>query len=435
MRAVSIGRSVVVLSVAWPAAVAGQGFRQTQADDYTRYELEAPGSAAFHILYDVSATTPGATWYFNTIRQGAEEEVHAVLDLMTGSALEWRVVAGSEARTMGLANASAAARYIAVRLARPVPDGGQARIRIDKTYVDSASYRVAGDRIVFDRSLGIRRNAVVLPPGYELVSCNVPVQVAREDDGRIRVSFMNAGPGAMGLVVEARELRRVAGAEAEAFAEAGAEAGAGAVGAGAVAGAGAGTAGDAARLDYRVGERAFENRDITYFLQQPELHAFRLYHDYTETREGVDRYVNVVRAGSRATDPSAMILDTGEKLRVETLHGAELTRAGIPTGGPVTEESEAVVIRFDPVPAGGSVRLRIEETYTDPGRYLLHEGELVWDRSFGRPRNTVVLPAGWYLTANSIPAVVSETENGRIRLRYVNDRPDEIRVFIRAKRR
>jgi hypothetical protein len=47
----------------------------------------------------------------------------------------------------------------------------------------------------------------------------------------------------------------------------------------------------------------------------------------------------------------------------------------------------------------------------------------------------VVLPEGWYLTANSVPAVVSETEDGRVRLRYTSDRPGEIQVFIRARRR
>ena len=47
----------------------------------------------------------------------------------------------------------------------------------------------------------------------------------------------------------------------------------------------------------RVSERAFQDREIVYFLKSPETHAFSLYHDYTETREGTDRYVNVVRAG------------------------------------------------------------------------------------------------------------------------------------------
>jgi hypothetical protein len=192
---------------------------------------------------------------------------------------------------------------------------------------------------------------------------------------------------------------------------------------------------EGARLNYRFSERAFEDRDITYFLNEPETHSFRLYHDYTETRPGVDRYINLVRGGSRASNPSAMILDTGEKLKVETLRGDAITTRGVDVGQAVTAETEVVVIWFAPVVQGSSVRLRIEETYTDPGRYLLNGDELVWDRAFGRPRNTVILPAGWLLTANAVPAVVSSTAEGSIRLRYVNDRPGNIDVFIKAKRR
>ena len=59
------------------------------------------------------------------------------------------------------------------------------------------------------------------------------------------------------------------------------------------------------------------------------------------------------------------------------------------------------MIRLRPVAKGASVRLRISETYTDPSRYGLRGEELVRDRTFGRPRNAVVLPAGWYLTASS----------------------------------
>jgi len=47
----------------------------------------------------------------------------------------------------------------------------------------------------------------------------------------------------------------------------------------------------------------------------------------------------------------------------------------------------------------------------------------------------VVLPAGWLLTNSSIPATVSETSDGRIRLDFVNARPDEIAVLITAGRR
>ncbi len=187
----------------------------------------------------------------------------------------------------------------------------------------------------------------------------------------------------------------------------------------------------AARLD----ERARQNREIVYFLRQPETHAFDLYHDYTESRPGVDKYVNVVRAGSTVSNPSARILDTGEELRPETLRGDAVTQAGLDIGEPVRPETEVVVIRFPAVKQGESTRLRIAETYTDTARYTLEGDTLVWDRAFGRPANAVVLPAGWYLTGSSIPAVVSETSDGRVRLDYINPRNDNINVLITARRR
>jgi hypothetical protein len=185
----------------------------------------------------------------------------------------------------------------------------------------------------------------------------------------------------------------------------------------------------------RLVERAHQDRDIVYFFRDPATHAFDLYHDYTEAREGTDRYLNVVRKGSRVSNPAARILDTGEALKAEILKGEAITTAGLDIGEPVRPDSEVVLVRFAAVARGASVRLRISETYTDPERYRLDGDELVWDRTFGRPRNAVVLPAGWMLTASSIPAVVSEMADGRIRLDFVNPRPDEIAVLIKARRR
>ena len=183
----------------------------------------------------------------------------------------------------------------------------------------------------------------------------------------------------------------------------------------------------------RVSERAFQDREIVYFLQDPTTHSFSLYHDYTEKREGVDKYLNIVRAGSTVSNPSARNLDTGEALAVDTLKGEAITKAGIDIGEAVGPSSEVVVIRFPPVKKGESIRLRIEETYTDPARYALIDGQLMWHRSFGRPRNDIVLPAGWRVTTNSIPATVTVTDDGRIRLAYVNPRPDSIEVFLKAR--
>jgi hypothetical protein len=185
----------------------------------------------------------------------------------------------------------------------------------------------------------------------------------------------------------------------------------------------------------RLTERAHQDRDIVYFLQQPSTSAFSLYHDYTESREGTDKYLNVVRTGSTVSNPSAKILDTGEALTGEIMTGAQMKAAGIDPGGEqVAPDQQVVVTRFAPVKKGQSIRLRLSETYTAPQSYRLDGDEFVFERSLGRPRNSVVLPAGWHLTALSIPAVVRQTADGLTRVDFVNGRPDSIDVLMKGRR-
>jgi len=378
--------------------------RQTEADAYTRYELLAAGSAKFRIVYEVTATTPGARYYFNPIRKGSVASDERVTDRATGAPLAFDIVNGTVARAGGVRGADSTQEYIRVTLARPVPpDGGESRVLIDKTYEDAKSYHLEGDTLVFNRPLGIKRNAVVLPNGYEIVACNYPSQVLQEPDGRIKVSFWNATPAEAPLVLRARKAAGVSAKPSSVPAN---------------------------RLD----ERAYQNREIVYFLQQPESHAFDLYHDYTEARPGTSTYLNVVRAGSTVSKPSARNLDTGDMLVQEVLVGDAITRAKLDVDS-VKPTTEVVVFRFPPVKAGQSIRLRMSETYTDTARYKLVGDELVWDRGFGRPANAVVLPTGWVLTNSSIPATVTTLPDGRVRLDFINPRPDEIQVLITARRR
>ena len=375
-------------------------------DAYTRYELLAPGSAKFRILYEVTAVAAGATHFFNPIRQGSIASNESVRDRSTGRPLLFDVVGQDVASAMGVRGRDASQQYIRVTLTRPVPaNGGESRLLIDKTYEDAKSYYSAGDTIIFNRSLGIKRNAVVLPANYELISCNYPAQILREADGRIGVAFWNNTPGDAALVLKA--IPAVTGDAPLGLPR-----------------------GVTARLD----ERAHQNRKIVYFLQQPETHAFDLYHDYTESRAGTGSYVNIVRTGSTASKPSARNLDTGEELTWKLLKGADITAAAPDEPG-VAPTTEAVVFRFAAVKTGQSVRLRMSETYTDSARYRLIGNELFWDRTFGRPANTVVLPAGWRLTNSSIPATVSDFGDGRVRLDFVNPRTDDIAVLITAHRR
>ena len=46
----------------------------------------------------------------------------------------------------------------------------------------------------------------------------------------------------------------------------------------------------------------------------------------------------------------------------------------------------------------------------------------------------MVLPLGWALETSNIPCTVSELPDGRLRLNYINPRPDEIAVRITARR-
>jgi hypothetical protein len=340
---------------------------------------------------------------------------------MTGQPLRFEIVSGEEAVKDSLMKGEdASINYIKVFLARRLPSEGQARLLILKTYKDAKSYFREGDVIVFNRPLGIPRNSVVLPAGYELVACNVPSQVLAEPDGRIAISFMN-GSGAEAPLIVKGKLGAQTGAAAKPRAPGSAKSWESPF------------EGDTEQE--RLAERAHQDREIVYFLEQPETHAFRLHHDYTESRAGADKYFNVVRTGSKVSDPSAYVLDTGEKLATKIMTGAELDATRMDAGEPVDAAAQVVVIPFAPVKTGQNIRLRISETYTASASYRLEGDELVFDRSLGRPRNAVVLPEGWYLTASAIPAKVTQMEDGRIRLDLWNGGPDPLDVLIKAKRR
>ena len=270
----------------FPSAVA-----QTETDEYTRYELLAPETASFKIYYEVTATTGGAKFFYNPIRKGSAASDESVYDAMRGTPLHFEVVSGAQARTDPLMpDADLETQFIKVTLARPVPVHGQGRVLIIKTYQDAKSYHMDGSTLVFDRPLGVKRNKVVLPPGYEVTGLTVPSQVLTEKDGRIAISFLHAGSGEAPLVLRATKT---------------AQSGAAALPKALTATRSWESPFTGETEQERLSERAHQDRDIVYFLQQPETHAFSLYHDYTESRPGISGYANIVREGSVASHPSS----------------------------------------------------------------------------------------------------------------------------------
>lgn len=204
--------SLFLIALSFPGV--SPGIQYISSDTYTRYELLAPESHQFKIYYEVTETTPGARFHFNAIRDGAEASDESVIDLATGKPLKFEVVTGAQAAQASNDKSSSpsqrfnpATKYIQVHLAHPVPDRGEYRLAIIKTYKDNKSYYSEGDTIVFKRPLGIPRDSVVLPAGFEIVSSSVATQVLTERDGRLKLAFINPGSGGqLEVNIKARRL-------------------------------------------------------------------------------------------------------------------------------------------------------------------------------------------------------------------------------------
>jgi len=179
------------------------------ADEVTVYDLLAPSTHSFDIIYDVTATREGAPYFFNPIRVGSTASKERVVDRATGKPLEFSVVDGKSAKAGGFVSARTAddAQFLRVTLAKPVPKGGESRIRIYKTYTDAPSYYETPTGFVFDRPLGIKRNVVILPKGYELVGSASPAMVSLDPDGRVRVSFLNDRDDQLPVKITGRKLQ------------------------------------------------------------------------------------------------------------------------------------------------------------------------------------------------------------------------------------
>ena len=197
MKRFAIGAAAVLLAA---AALAD--------DELTLYELLPPETHQFAITYDVSQTREGAEFFFNPIRAGSVASKERVVARATGKDLPFEVVSGKAAKTSGLVSPKTPddAQFIGVKLPAPVPKGGETRIRILKTYTDAPSYFVKDGQLVFTRPLGIKRNIVVLPKGWELIECASPGIVSTDPDGRVRVSFVNDRDDQLPVKLVARRL-------------------------------------------------------------------------------------------------------------------------------------------------------------------------------------------------------------------------------------
>ncbi len=179
--------------------------------------------------------------------------------------------------------------------------------------------------------------------------------------------------------------------------------------------------------------RAEQDRVIHYWLLDPDSHQFRISHDFTVSKPGQKYVHSFVRKGSIVSKSVVIDLTTGRELKTYNVDGKSVNALGYyetPT------DPDSVVVQGDldhALGAGESVRVRVIETYTDPVGYRMQNGELVWDRTLGRPFNDATLPQGWMLTSVSVPAIVSLDNEGRVMCRFTNTRNDDIHVVLKAR--
>jgi hypothetical protein len=98
-------------------------------------------------------------------------------------------------------------RVVVIPFPAAVKVGETVRLRIAETYTAPVSYRLDGDELVFDRSLGRPRNAVVLPSGWYCTESAAPATVTRLPDGRVKLDYWDDRAEAVDVLLKAK--RRV----------------------------------------------------------------------------------------------------------------------------------------------------------------------------------------------------------------------------------
>lgn len=267
---------------------------------------------------------------------------------------------------------------IHAKLPIPVPAGGVGRVLIYKTYKDPRTYTMHGDDIVWVRSLSGYRLGVLLPKGFAFLSSNVAAHVSTLADGRLKLAFANPSGQSNPVTIHARRTT-------------------------------------AAFTPTQTDDVFFDDVKTLYDLQNPASHRIAVEQTYSDYRSGAKATLN-----SLSYLPLQQLvvtdLDTAKPL-TPVKNGAATTVA---LDVPITNDKQ-------------SAHLRLTGTLTDPG-YMVERGDLVLARTMKGLRNTVLLPAGWEVSAVSQAATIGQ-QNGRAFVALINlNAEHQYEVRIRARR-
>ena len=268
---------------------------------------------------------------------------------------------------------------IHAKLPIPVPQGGVGRVLIYKTYKDPRTYMMHGDDIVWVRSLSGYRLGVLLPKGFTFISSNVAAQVSTTAGGQLKLAFANPSGQSNPVTIHAR--RSTATFTAAPYAD-----------------------------------MFFDDIKTLYDLDAPDTGRMKIDQSYSDYRKGDTAKLDSL-AYLTIDDLKVVDLDTARPLTTVKQAGATAVKLEVP----ITDDKQ-------------SAHLRITGSVKDPA-YEIDRGALVFERTLHGLRNTILLPAGWDVTAVSQSATIG-TYQGRAFVSLINlNAENQYTVRIRATKR
>ena len=268
---------------------------------------------------------------------------------------------------------------IHAKLPTPVPQGGVGRVLIYKTYKDPRTYMMHGEDVVWVRSLSGYRLGVVLPKGFAFISSNVAAQLTTNAGGQLKLAFANPSGQSNPVTIHARKT----------------------------------TATFPPRIDT---DMFFDDVKTLYDLEAPEAGRVKVEQTYSDYRKG-----------ARAQ------LDTLGQLPLQDLRVIDLdTGKAFPTA----KDGATTFVKLDVpiVDDKQSAHIKITGGFRDPG-YKLAGEELLFDRTLYGLRNTIILPAGWEISALSQSGTIG-TYEGRTFVALINlNGENNYRMTLRARKR
>jgi hypothetical protein len=185
-----------------------ESFHRAEQDREISYWLLDPATHQFRISHDFTVTRPGQKYVHSFVRKGSVVSPDAkMFDLDAGAELKTYTVSGKDVNVLGYYPDKVEADSIAVQgdLLHPISEGQSTRIRVKETYTDPVGYVEKDGEMVWSRTLGRPLNYVTLPAGWKLTSVNTPATITLDEEGRIKLRFVNLRNGDLAIEIKARK--------------------------------------------------------------------------------------------------------------------------------------------------------------------------------------------------------------------------------------